>query len=370
LNNQRIDLKWMERAFELAERGRWTVSPNPMVGAVLVRKGRVVGEGFHRRAGGPHAEIVALRHAAARARGADLYVTLEPCAHHGRTPPCADALAAAGVRRVIAALQDPNPLVSGRGLRRLARAGIAVQGAGPRWRAVAERQNEKFIVWITKERPFVLAKWASTMDGKIAAADGRSQWITGPAARRGALLLREEYDAVLVGAGTIDADDPRLTRRLGKNEGHHLRIVLDGRLDVSERARVFRRPDGLQVVTAVSPEHPKAKRLTRRGVEVWCIPGKHSGTVDLRRFLLRLGKAGVSSLLVEGGAETLASFFHAGLVDRARIFVAPRILAGRNALGAVGGLGFPLLRAPALAGVECERVGEDFALTGRVVRAR
>jgi diaminohydroxyphosphoribosylaminopyrimidine deaminase / 5-amino-6-(5-phosphoribosylamino)uracil reductase len=365
-----VDHKWMERAFELAERGRWTVSPNPMVGAVLVRKGRVVGEGFHRRAGGPHAEIVALRHAAARARGADLYVTLEPCAHHGRTPPCADALIAAGVRRVIAALRDPNPFVSGRGFRRLARAGILVQGAGPRWRAVAERQNEKFVVWITKERPFVLAKWASTLDGKIAAADGRSQWITGAAARRRALLLREEYDAVLVGAGTIDADDSRLTRRLGKNEGRHLRIVLDGRLDVSERARVFRRPDGVQVVTAVSPEHPKVKRLTRRGVEVWCLPGKNSGRVDLRRFLLRLGSAGVSSLLVEGGAETLASFFHAGLVDRARIFVAPRILAGRNALGAVGGLGFPLLRAPVLAGVECERVGQDFALTGRVVRAR
>ena len=370
MNDQVIDLKWMARAFQLAERGRWTVSPNPMVGAVLVRKGRVVGEGFHRRAGGPHAEVVALRHAGARARGADLYVTLEPCAHHGRTPPCADALVAAGVRRVIAALRDPNPLVSGRGFRRLSRAGVVVRGAGSPWRAVAERQNEKFIVWITKERPFVLAKWASTLDGKIAAADGRSQWITGPAARRQALLLREEYDAVLVGAGTVDADNPRLTRRLGKNEGRHLRIVLDGRLDVSERARVFRRPDGVQVVTAVSPEHPKVKRLARRRVEVWCIPGKDRGKVDLRRFLLRLGKAGVSSLLVEGGAETLASFFHAGLVDRARVFVAPRILAGRNALGAVGGLGFSLLRAPVLAGVECERIGQDFALTGRVARAR
>ncbi|HEY6929643.1 MAG TPA: bifunctional diaminohydroxyphosphoribosylaminopyrimidine deaminase/5-amino-6-(5-phosphoribosylamino)uracil reductase RibD, partial [Thermoanaerobaculia bacterium] len=308
--------------------------------------------------------------AGSRARGADLYVTLEPCAHHGRTPPCADALVAAGVRRVVAALRDPNPLVSGRGFRRLARAGVVVAGAGSDRRTVAERQNEKFIHWVTKGRPFVLAKWASTLDGKIAAADGRSRWITGPSARRRALLLREEYDAVLVGAGTMAADDPRLTRRLGKSERPHLRIVLDGKLEVSGRPRLFRKPNDVRVVTSLSPEHPKVRRLARRGIEIWSIPGRERGRVDLRRFLSRLGRAGVTSLIVEGGAETLASFFQAGLVDRVQIFFAPRILAGRNALSAVGGLGFPLLRAPVLAGVECERVGPDLALTGRIAPVR
>jgi len=360
-----VDLKWMDRALALAERGRYSVSPNPMVGAVLVRGGRVLGEGFHRRAGGPHAEVLALGQAGARARGADLYVTLEPCAHRGRTPPCVDALIAAGVRRVVVAARDPNPLVAGRGLRRLSRAGISVLRSGADRERRAERQNEKFFVWMTRGRPFVLAKWASSLDGKIATAQGGSRWISGRKARRRALLLREEYDAVLVGAATVRADNPLLTRRLGRNRSTpHRRIVLDGRLTSPERVRLFREPHGVLVVTALPTGHPKVRQLARWGVEVWSLPGSRAGEVDLQRFLRRLGSSGVTSLLVEGGGEATWSFLRDGLVDRVLVVVAPRILGGTQAVGAVGGLGFPLSATPTLADLEIEMAGSDLIVTG------
>ncbi|HKF41735.1 MAG TPA: bifunctional diaminohydroxyphosphoribosylaminopyrimidine deaminase/5-amino-6-(5-phosphoribosylamino)uracil reductase RibD, partial [Thermoanaerobaculia bacterium] len=223
-----IDLRWMDRALDLAERGRYTVSPNPMVGAVVLRSGRVAGEGFHEQAGRSHAEVRALDRAGKRARGGDLYVTLEPCAHFGRTPPCTDAILSSGVRRVVFAARDPNPLVAGKGVAALRRAGVEVVESDAARRVRAYRQNEKFRLWISKARPFVLAKWAQTLDGKIAPARGSSRWITGEAARERALLLREEYDAVLVGAGTVLADDPLLTRRLRRNRvTRHRRIVLD-----------------------------------------------------------------------------------------------------------------------------------------------
>ena len=358
---------WMERAFALAERGRYTVSPNPMVGAVIVRNGRVVGEGWHRRAGGAHAEIVALRKAGTRARGADLYVTLEPCVHHGRTPPCTDALIAAGVRCVLFASRDPDPRVSGGGARALRRAGILAAAGTPAERSRAARQNEKFFVSVTRHRPFVLAKWASTLDGKIASASGESRWITGAEARRRGMLLREELDAVLVGAGTVAADDPRLTRRLGLNrETPHCRIVLDGRLKAPESARLFRRPRGVIVATALPESHPRALRLIRRGVEVWSLRGKRPGEVDLRRLLRDLLESGVTSLLIEGAPTTLREFFQAGLVDRVAVFLAPRLLGGAAAPASVAGRGFPLSGAPRLLDVAVERVGDDLLVTGRL----
>jgi len=371
LKSSPIDLKWMDRALDLAERGRYTVSPNPIVGAVLVRNGRRIEEAFHRRAGGPHAEADVLARAGSRARGADLYVTLEPCAHFGRTPPCADAISSSGISRVIVGSRDPNPLVRGRGLARLARAGIEILWADGRRRERAEEQNEKFRVWIAEGRPFVLAKWAASLDGRIATARGESRWISGAAARRQALLLREEYDAVLVGAGTVLSDDPRLTRRLGRNRvTPHWRIVLDGRLRVSDRARVFKGPGHRLVVTALSERHPRARRLTRAGVEVWSLPGRVAGRVDLRRFLARLARRDVTGLLVEGGAETLASFFEVGLVDSVAVFVNPRILGGSSAPAGVGGRGFSLASSPRLTGLRVEPMGEDWRITGRVVRGR
>lgn len=361
------DLAYLERAFSLAERGRFSVSPNPMVGAVLVRGGRIVGEGHHRRAGEAHAEILALREAGTRARGADLYLTLEPCAHQGRTPPCAPALAAAGLRRVVVAGSDPNPLVSGRGIAALRRAGVEVIRPPRAWREREDEQNSKFRTWIASGRPLVLAKWASTLDGRIASAAGKSRWITGEGARRRALELREEYDAVLVGAGTVIADDPRLTRRLGWNRATpHWRIVLDGRLRVPEDARIFRGPGRTLVVTAASAGHPKARRLARRGAVVWSLPSRARGRVDLTRMLRELARREVTSLMVEGGSETLGSFFSAGRVDRVAVFLAPRILGGAGAPAAIGGRGFALARAPRLAGVGIETVGGDLLVTGRV----
>jgi diaminohydroxyphosphoribosylaminopyrimidine deaminase / 5-amino-6-(5-phosphoribosylamino)uracil reductase len=364
-----IDLNWLDRAFALAERGRDSVSPNPMVGAVVVSRGRLVGEGFHRMAGEAHAEVLALKKAGSAARGADLYLTLEPCAHQGRTPACAPAVAASGVRRVVVAASDPNPLVAGRGLAALRRAGVDVRVAPAAWKRRAEAQNEKFRKWIVSGRPFVLAKWAATLDGKIATASGESRWITGPAARRRALRLREEYDAVLVGVGTVAADDPRLTRRLSRGRRQaHWRIVLDGRLRVPLEARVFAGLGRKLVVTAVRLPHPKARRLEARGVEVWSLPGRSRGAVDLRRLLSELGRREVASVMIEGGAETLASFFQAGLVDRVAVFTAPRVLGGRSATSAVGGDGFSLSRAVSLEDVACERVGGDFLWTARVRR--
>lgn len=361
------DLAWLDRALALAERGRFTVSPNPMVGAVVVSRGRVVGEAFHRRAGEPHAEILALSRAGRAARGADLYVTLEPCVHEGRTPPCAPAVIASGIRRVVVAAEDPNPLVSGRGLSALARAGIAVSRAPAPWRRRANEQNEKFCKWIVAGRPFVLAKWAASLDGKIAAGNGQSRWITGEKARRRALALREEYDAVLVGAGTVVSDDPRLTRRLSRDRSRtHWRIVLDGKLRAPVGARVFAGPGRRLLVTAARLPHPKARRLEERGVEVWSLPGKPRGRVDLRRLLAELGRRQVASLMVEGGAKTHAAFFEAGLVDRVAVFTAPRVLGGIAAKSAVGGEGFSLSQTPRLEELVCEPLGEDLLLTGRL----
>lgn len=361
------ELGWLERAFALAERGRYSVSPNPMVGAVVVRGGRIVGQGYHRKAGGPHAEVVALDQAVRAARGADLYLTLEPCTHQGRTPPCAPAVIAAGVRRVVVASKDPNPIVTGRGLTALRRAGIQVVLAPIGWRRRAAEQNEKFFTSIQAGRPFVLAKWASTLDGRIGSAAGQSRWITGEAARRRALLLREEYDAVLVGAGTVIADDPRLTRRLGKNRTTpHWRIVLDGRLRIPETARVLRGPGNCLVATAAPASHPKARRLAARGIEVWSLPAGKSGAVDLAGLLRELARAGVASLMVEGGAETLWGFFDAGLVDRVAAFLAPRIMGGDRARGSVGGRGFGLADTPRLSSLRTERVGDDLLVTGRL----
>ncbi len=361
------DLAHLDRAFSLAECGRYSVSPNPMVGAVVVRQGRVVGEGYHRRAGGPHAEVLALRAAGPRARGAELYLTLEPCTHQGRTPPCAPAVVAAGVRRVVIAASDPNPLVAGRGIAALRRAGIEAVLAPRPWRERAAEQNAKFRTWIAAGRPLVLAKWASTLDGRIASAAGKSRWITGEAARRRALGLREEYDAVLVGAGTVIADDPRLTRRLGWNRATpHWRIVLDGRLRISEHARIFRGSGPVLVATAASLDHPRARRLAARGALVWSLPSRARGRVDLKRLLRELARENVASLVVEGGAETLGSFFSERLVDRVAVFLAPRILGGAAAPGAVGGAGFRLPRTPRLAALRIEEIGGDLLVTGRV----
>ena len=329
------DERMMRRALALAARGLGETSPNPAVGCVIARAGRVVGEGFHARAGSAHAEALALQRAGARARGATLYVTLEPCAHHGRTPPCAPLVRESGVARVVAALRDPNPLVAGQGLALLRRAGIAVDTGllGPE----AARLNERFLAWAARGRPFVLLKAALTLDGRIATASGHSKWITSPAQRREARWLRRLHDAVLVGSGTALADDPLLlpaprTRR------PVLRVVLDSRLRLPPRGRLVATAGPRTPVLALSCAGDAARRraLEEAGVEVAEVAGE-GGRVSLPAALEALRARGVTSLMVEGGGEVLGSFLAARVVDQVALFRAPLLLGGRGSRPAFGG---------------------------------
>jgi diaminohydroxyphosphoribosylaminopyrimidine deaminase/5-amino-6-(5-phosphoribosylamino)uracil reductase len=325
----------MRRALALAARGLGETNPNPAVGCVVARGARVVGEGFHARAGGPHAEVGALREAGPRALGATLYVTLEPCAHRGRTPPCAPLVRDSGVARVVAALRDPSPLVAGRGLALLRRAGIAVETgllAGE-----AARLDERFLAPARLGRPFVLLKAALTLDGRIATASGRSQWITSPSQRGQARWLRRLHDAVLVGIGTALADDPLLlpsprTRR------PFLRVVLDSRLRLPERGRLARSagPRTPVLVLSRAPEPSRRRRLEAAGVEVVDVAGE-TGRVSLPAALEALGARGVTSVMVEGGGEVLGSFLAARLADQVALFRAPLLLGGRGSRSAFGG---------------------------------
>jgi len=325
----------MRRALALAARGLGETNPNPAVGCVVARGARVVGEGFHARAGGPHAEVGALREAGPRALGATLYVTLEPCAHRGRTPPCAPLVRDSGVARVVAALRDPSPLVAGRGLALLRRAGIAVETgllAGE-----AARLDERFLSPARLGRPFVLLKAALTLDGRIATASGRSQWITSPSQRGQARWLRRLHDAVLVGIGTALADDPLLlpsprTRR------PFLRVVLDSRLRLPERGRLARSvgPRTPVLVLSHAPEPSRRRRLEAAGVEVVDVAGE-TGRVSLPAALEALGARGVTSVMVEGGGEVLGSFLAARLADQVALFRAPLLLGGRDSRPAFGG---------------------------------
>jgi len=358
------DARFMARALALAAEGLGRTFPNPPVGAVFVRGGRVVGEGFHHRAGAPHAEIEALRAAGGRVRGATLYVTLEPCAHHGRTPPCAEALVGLGLRRIVVAMVDPNPRVRGRGIAKLRRAGIPV-AVGP-GAEEARLLTAGYRARVLHGRPLVTLKLATTLDGRIAAAGGDARWITGPAARRLAHALRDVSDAVLVGAGTVRADDPRLTCRLPG--GHDpVRIVLAGpALRLPARARVLAR--GGPPTWVVAPRGAPAARvaaLRRRGVEVFLVPGRR-GRVPFAALVRLLGARGLTSLLVEGGGTVAAEALRARAVDRLVLFVAPAILGG-DGVAAVGPLGRVRVRdAVRVGGLAVAHVGPDLVLEGRV----
>jgi len=329
------DATLMRRALALAAKGLGETSPNPAVGCVVARDGRVVGEGFHARAGGPHAEVVALARAGGRARGATVYVTLEPCAHQGRTPPCAPLLVEAGVARVVAATRDPFPLVGGRGLAALRRAGVAVETG--LLAAEAARLNERFLTWARRGRPFVLLKAALTLDGRIATAGGRSKWITGPAARRQARWLRRLHDAVVVGAGTALADDPLLLPS-PRPKRPVARVVLDSRLRLRPDSRLARTasPRTPVLVVACSPDARRGRALEAKGVEVLVVAGE-GGRVSLAAALEALSARGLTSLMVEGGSEVLGAFLAARLVDQVALFRAPLLLGGRTSLPAFGG---------------------------------
>ena len=347
------------------------VRPNPMVGAVVVANGTVVGSGYHRRAGGPHAEIVALRQARTRSRGSTLYTTLEPCCHtNKRTPPCVPAILASGVRRVVVAMRDPNPHVAGRGIRQLRRAGLSVD-VGCLGNETATL-NEVYLHWIQTGRPFVVLKAAMTLDGKIATATGESQWITGAKARAHVHQLRSQVDVIAVGVETVLTDDPQLTVRVsaGKRSApgirQPVRLVFDSRLRIPFKARVLQGLEQAPTVIATTKlaGPRKVERLRKMGVQVLVLPRK--GTrVSLDKCLQALGKMGMTSLLLEGGSELNAGFLRAGLVNRVALYVAPALLGGQETKGLLAGRS-PRRLAEILpvSNLHLQSLGEDVLITG------
>ena len=367
----------MARALRLARKALGRTSPNPAVGAVVVKRGRIVGEGFHRRAGAPHAEIEALRHAGPRARGAALYVTLEPCNHTGRTPPCCGAILAAGVSRVVIAATDPNPLTNGRGIARLRRAGVpVVTGVLAR---EASALNEPFWKAMRAGLPLVIAKVGQSLDGKIATATGESRWITSPAARQLGHQWRGRVDAVLVGVNTVLRDDPLLTARGVPRRRHRpVKVIVDSRLRTPPGARCLsaRSPAPTLLVTirssgrAAGPAAHEARMreaCARRGVEVLALPARQ-GRVPLRRLCRLLVRRGIQSVLIEGGGEVLAGALAERIVDRIVFFIAPILIGGRASPGSLGGTGVSRLgRAIRLEDVTYRRIGPDLCVEARVV---
>lgn len=362
------DRRHLRRALALARRALGDTRPNPMVGAVLVRRGRVLGEGWHHRAGQPHAEIEAFRDAERRGNtptGATLYVTLEPCCTHGRTPPCTDAIIAAGVTRVVVAATDPNPAHAGHGLDLLRQAGIQVDAG--LMADEATRLNAGFNHWIQHRTPLVTLKAAFSLDGKIATATGDSRWITGPASRQRVMALRAEHDAILVGIQTVLADDPALTIRTSRHERSPIRVVLDSRARTPLTARLVADPHHARTVIVVGEAAPKRRiEALRQQVTVWTAPVVDR-RIDLRWLMAELGRYPVTSLLVEGGGEVHASFLESGLAHQAVFFYGPKVIGGSAAPRGVSGKGFQSLEAaPRLVGIRHRRLGDDLMVTGRI----
>ena len=360
----------MSQAIELARQALGSTSPNPAVGAALVKDGRVVGRGATQPPGHSHAEVVALKQAGPAARGASLYVTLEPCCHWGRTPPCTRAIIAAGVAEVIVAVPDPNPAVAGRGLAELGAAGLPVcllPEAAPE-AGEARRLYEGFAKHITTGLPFVTAKFAMSLDGKIATRSGDSKWVTGPAARAVVQQMRRETDAVMVGASTVAADDPQLTARGDDNRPRPrqpVRVALDSRCRMPPDAQLLRQPGQTLVYTTCRAPADHVRRLERAGAVVIPVGATADGRVCPREALADLGRRQIVNLLVEGGGQILGSLFDAGLVDKVYAFIAPVIIGGAAAASPVAGAGAELMsHARRLRQTALRRIGDDWLITG------
>ncbi len=367
------DRLYMKRALSLAARGKGKTSPNPMVGAVIVNQGRVVGKAYHQQAGKPHAEILALHQAGPRARGGVLYVTLEPCCHsHKRTPPCVPLLIQSGLTRVCVAMADPNPQVSGQGVQMLKRAGLEVFVGV--LEEEAQRLNEVYRHWITSGRPFVILKGAMTLDGKIATKSGQSKWLTGEQARRDVHRVRSQADAVIVGIGTVLADNPELSVRgskgtTGPRKGRQpVRVVLDSRLRIPFKAKILQwvHEQPTIVCTTAQASMKKIRTLREQDVQVWVLPLK-KGRVSLKASLTQLGTKGMSSVLLEGGSTLNASALQEDLVNQVRLYVAPLLMGGQDAKSLIGGVSPKTLdQAWRLVNPELKKIGEDWLLTANI----
>lgn len=320
------DKEFMQRCFTLARIGTGYVSPNPMVGCVIVKKGKIVGEGFHEKFGAPHAEIMALLHAGEKARNSTMYVNLEPCAHYGKTPPCAHAVAKSGIKRVVIATKDPNPLINGKGIAILKKEGIHVEVG--LLKKEAESLNEKFFKFMKTRMPFVAVKLAQTLDGRIADIKGDSKWITSEKSREFVHKLRSEYDAVLIGANTAFKDNPLLTVRLAKGR-NPVRVIIDGRLSLPSSLKVFNTYQAPTWVVTSSrifkKKFKKVEELSSKGVRVFNVSSK-SGKINPKSILRIFTEEGISSVLIEGGADTVNSFIENSLVDKIYLFTSPKII--------------------------------------------
>ncbi len=354
----------MSRALELAVRGMGHTRPNPMVGAVLVKDGRVIGEGWHKEYGGPHAEVNCFESCTEDPTGATLYVSLEPCSHYGKTPPCADLVVSKGVERVVCAMVDPNPLVAGKGIRKLKEAGIFVTVGI--LEDEAKKLNEAFIKYVTEHKPFVLYKAAMSLDGKTACHTGDSQWISCEDSREEVHVLRGCYGGIMVGAGTIKADDPLLTAR---TEGmiDPVRIVVDGKLSVPLTAKIFHEPGRNIILTTSAADEEKKRALEAMGVDMIIADSDEEGKVDLPAAMTGLALRGIDSILLEGGATLAAEALDAGIVDKVRLYLAPMIIGGKDAPGLIGGTGAAKIsEAIRLRNIETSKSGQDLIIEAYV----
>lgn len=355
----------MKRALGLAARAQGRTSPNPMVGAVIVKNGQLIGEGYHHKAGTPHAEVHALNEAGDQAAGATMYVTLEPCSHFGRTPPCADAVIKAGITRVVIAIRDPNPQVAGKGIERLREAGIEVEIGVMEHEAT--RLNEVFFKYIQTGLPFVALKTAMTLDGKIASYSGDSKWITGEDARYYVHQLRNIYDAILVGIGTVLKDDPFLNTRLEIADAKNpVRIIIDSNIDLPPTSNIARSSNEQRTVVfcSSSSDAQKREQLEALGVEFISLD-VHYDLIPIEKVLGILGEMGLCSLLVEGGGKTNAYLLQQQLIDKVYWFIAPKIIGGRESPSPIGGQGIEFMKdALELKSMEIQKFSDDFLLTG------
>ncbi len=359
--------QYMEMALGLAQKALGRTSPNPIVGALIVKDGKVIGRGYHQKAGTPHAEIHALKEAGEAARGAIMYVTLEPCSHYGRTPPCVDAIIKAGLSEVIIAMEDPNPLVAGKGIEMLKVAGIrTVTGI---LEEKARRSNEVFYMYMTTGKPFVALKTAMTLDGKIATPQGDSKWITGEVARQAVHQLRNRYDAVMVGLGTVIKDDPQLTTRLDTQSGRDAhRIIVDSRGEIPLESRVLSLNSAADTLIAVThlASGDKLRLIQEKGAKVLNCP-VCDGEVDLVYLMNKLGEQGITSILLEGGGTLNAAALRTGIIDKVYAFIAPKILGGVDSLTPVEGVGMEWVKdAISITDTQVTRYGEDVLIEGYV----
>lgn len=360
-----MESKYMKRALELAEKGSGFTSPNPLVGAVIVKDGMIIGEGYHEIYGGPHAEINAFKNATDDVRGATMYVTLEPCSHFGKTPPCADAIVEKGISKVVIGMIDPNPVVAGRGVSILRDSGIEVHTGV--LEEECKKLNEIFIKYITTKKPFVILKSAMTLDGKIATSTGDSKWITNDASRTKVHEIRQRVAGILVGIGTVLSDDPYLNTRLNQNKvSHPVRIILDTHARIPLSAHVLEDLGEIRTIIATTAlaSDDRLKRLKEKGAEILLLPIKDDH-VDLEALMTTLGELGIDSVLIEGGSKVNYSAIDVGVVDKVIVFIAPKLIGGDEAKTPVGGEGKKFMRdAVILKNMQIHLIEEDIMIEG------